>query len=98
MFSFYSASTLLISKQQGYSASYSDLEKGGYMMLEGGPCKIVQLSTKQFGKNREAKVHVVGINIFTGKKVEDVSPASYRADIPYVSYKEYTLVCVHLRP
>merc|ERR1712194_238282 len=39
-----------------------------------------------------AKAHIVAIDIFTGKKMEDLCPASHNLDVPFVKKTEYTLL------
>jgi len=72
----------------------SALRKNGHVVIKGRPCKIVDMSTSKTGKHGHAKVHLVAIDIFTGKKLEDISPSTHNMDVPNVSRNEYQLVNV----
>jgi len=69
----------------------SALRKGGYVVLKGFPCKVVDMSTSKTGKHGHAKVHLVGVDIFTGKKYEDLSPSTHNMDVPEVTRVDYQL-------
>ncbi|ORY25371.1 translation protein SH3-like domain-containing protein [Naematelia encephala] len=75
-----------------YPMQCSGLRKGGHVVIKGRPCKIVDMSTSKTGKHGHAKVHLVAVDIFTGKKLEDISPSTHNMDVPNVSRNEYQLL------
>lgn len=70
----------------------SSLRKGGVVMLKGNPCKIVDMSTSKTGKHGHAKVNFVGVDIFTGKKYEDMCPSTHNMDVPVVKKVEWQVL------
>ncbi|KAI8803139.1 eukaryotic translation initiation factor 5A [Cladochytrium replicatum] len=77
-----------------YPMQCSGLRKNGFVVIKGRPCKIVDMSTSKTGKHGHAKVHLVAIDIFNGKKLEDISPSTHNMDVPNVSRMEYQLLDV----
>ena len=65
--------------------------KGGFLVIKGRPCKIVDMSKAKVGKHGAAKCAFTGIDIFTGKKLEAIAPASAGLSQPIVERNEYEM-------
>jgi translation initiation factor 5A len=77
-----------------YPIQCSALREGGHAMLKGKPCKIIDMSTSKTGKHGHAKVNMTGVDIFDGKKYEDMSPSTHNMEVPLVKREEYNLIDV----
>jgi translation initiation factor 5A len=65
--------------------------KGGFLVIKGRPCKIVDMSKAKVGKHGAAKCAFTGIDIFNGKKLECIAPASAGLSQPIVERNEYEM-------
>eukprot|EP01114_Cavostelium_apophysatum_P014046 TRINITY_DN3539_c0_g1_i1.p1 TRINITY_DN3539_c0_g1~~TRINITY_DN3539_c0_g1_i1.p1 ORF type:complete len:886 (+),score=216.32 TRINITY_DN3539_c0_g1_i1:162-2819(+) len=70
----------------------SALQRGEYVVINGSPCKIIDMATSKTGKHGHSKVHFVAVDIFTGKKVEDIAPSTHSMEVPEIVRTEYTLL------
>merc|ERR1719453_1293915 len=75
-----------------YPTEAGQIRKGGHIMIKGRPCKVSDVSTSKTGKHGHAKCHFVAIDIFTGKKMEDLVPAGHTTAVPFVKKEE--LQCI----
>eukprot|EP00178_Gracilaria_changii_P011573 TRINITY_DN3279_c0_g1_i5.p2 TRINITY_DN3279_c0_g1~~TRINITY_DN3279_c0_g1_i5.p2 ORF type:complete len:155 (-),score=33.89 TRINITY_DN3279_c0_g1_i5:47-475(-) len=70
----------------------SALRKNGHVVIKGRPCKIVDMSTSKTGKHGHAKVHLVAIDIFTKKKLEDLCPSTHNMNVPVLKRADYDVI------
>lgn len=77
---------------QTFPMQCSALRKNGYVCIKDRPCKIVEMSTSKTGKHGHAKVHLVAIDIFTGKKLEDLCPSTHNMNVPVANRIDYECV------
>eukprot|EP00899_Mesostigma_viride_P003979 jgi/Mesvir1/13582/Mv02828-RA.1 len=72
----------------------SAIRKGGHIVIKDRPCKVVEVSTSKTGKHGHAKCHFVAIDIFNGKKYDDIVPSSHNSDVPNVKRTDYVLASI----
>merc|ERR1719440_598700 len=84
------------STESGASHTYpqqaGEIRKGSFLMIKGCACKCVEVSTSKTGKHGHAKAHIVAIDIFSGKKMEDLCPTSHNLEVPFVKKVEYQVL------
>jgi len=66
-------------------AELGDLKVGSFIVIDGEPCRIVEMSKAKTGKHGSAKAHVVAIGIFSGTKKTLVAPVSQRVEVPIIN-------------
>ncbi len=64
------------------------------MLNKTRPCKIVELSISKPGKHGHAKLSILAVDVFTGKKYEHVAPAQSNVDVPNIRKHEFLLLDV----
>ena len=65
-------------------ATLGELKKGSYIVIDGEPCRIVEISRAKTGKHGSAKAHVVAIGVFSGQKKTLVAPVDTRVQVPVI--------------
>jgi len=75
-----------------YPAQASSLRKGGYIVINDHPCRVVGMTISKTGKHGHGKVHFTALDIFTSKKIEMLESSTHNVSVPHVSKTEFTLV------
>merc|ERR1719223_2168274 len=61
-------------------------------MIKGRPCKILSISVSKTGKHGHAKCNFLAVDIFTGKKLEDMIPSTHGTTVPIVNKSEWEII------
>ena len=83
-----------MSEEYTISVESSSIKKGGYAVINEHPTKAVDISASKTGKHGSMKMHIVGVDIFTGRKYETVMPGHKTIQVPIVKKCDYVLSCI----
>ncbi len=75
-------------------AEMRNLKEGGYVMVDGEPCRILSLVKSKPGKHGEAKARIEVVGIFDGKKHSIVKPVTGTIPVPLILKKKAQVVSV----
>jgi translation initiation factor 5A len=71
-----------------------DVRVGRYIIIDGIPCRVVDIETSSPGKHGSAKMRVTGIGMFDGQKKTLLKPSSADAEAPVIIKKKAQVVSV----
>ena len=60
------------------------MKEGSYIVIDGEPCKVVEVEKSKPGKHGSAKVRLTGIAIFTGSKKTVIGTVDTHIEIPMI--------------
>ncbi len=75
-------------------AELGELRVGSFIVIDGEPCRIVEITKAKTGKHGSAKAHVVAIGIFSGSKKTLVAPVSQRVEVPIIDKRTAQVLAV----
>jgi len=67
--------------------SLGDVKVGSYIVIDGEPCRVVEITKAKTGKHGSAKAHVVAIGLFSGSKKTITAPVDQRVEQPIIEKK-----------
>lgn len=71
-----------------------ELKEGRYMLIDGEPCKIINISTSKPGKHGEAKSNIDAVGIFDNKKRNIVHPVKHRVQVPMIDKRKAQILSI----
>ncbi len=70
------------------------LRVGGYIIVDGEPCRIVDVTKSKPGKHGSAKARIVAIGIFDGAKRSFVKPVGANVEVPMIEKRSGQIFAV----
>jgi translation initiation factor 5A len=74
--------------------SMKEVKVGRYIIIDGVPCKVVDIETSSPGKHGSAKMRVTAMGMFEGQKKTLLKPSSGTIEAPVVTKKKAQVVSV----
>jgi len=86
------ASKVNLDEMEVTFAQANDLRIGTVVLLrEAFPCKVVDLAKAKTGKHGSAKIRVVGTDVLTGRKYDDIFQSKEQVCLPVTKKVDYQL-------
>jgi len=76
------------------TATAKELKKGKYVIIDGVPCKVVNIDSSKPGKHGAAKMRVTGIGVFNGEKKVLLTPSDADVEVPIIERKTVQIMSV----
>jgi translation initiation factor 5A len=73
-------------------AAMGSRKVGSYVIIDGIPCKVVQVETSSPGKHGSAKVRLTAVGMFEGQKKSMVLPSHSDVEIPVLTKRRAQVV------
>jgi len=74
--------------------SMKEVRVGRYILIDGVPCRVVEIDTSSPGKHGSAKMRVTAIGIFDDSKKTIIKPSSADIEVPIIKKKKAQVVSV----
>ena len=75
-------------------AEPGSIKVGGYIIMDGVACRVVDVSTSRPGKHGHAKFRIVAVGLIDGKKRDMVIPGHDKVEVPIVEKKTAQVLSV----
>ena len=75
-------------------AEVRTLKANRYLIIDGEPCKIVNITTSKPGKHGEAKARIEAFGIFDGQKRSIVHPVKHKVQVPLIDKRTAQVLAI----
>ena len=71
-----------------------NLKKGGFILIDGVPCKVVSVNISKSGKHGAAKARVEGMGLFDNRRKSIIKPADAKVPVPILLKKQAQILAI----
>ncbi len=75
-------------------ATMKDIKVGRFILIDGVPCRVVEIETSAPGKHGSAKMRVTAVSIFDGGKKTLLKPSDGDVEVPVITKRKAQVVSV----
>ncbi len=75
-------------------ASIKDIKVGRFVMIDGVPCKVVDVEISAPGKHGSAKARITGVGLFNGQKKTLLKPSHDEVEVPVITKTKAQVVSI----
>lgn len=75
-------------------SSMKEVKPGRFILIDGIPCRVVELDVSSPGKHGAAKMRVTAVGIFDGIKRTLLKPSSADIEVPIITKKKAQIVSI----
>ncbi len=77
-----------------YFESAKDIKVGRFILIDGVPCKVVDIDISSPGKHGSAKMRITAMGIFDGQKKTLLQPSHAEVEVPNIKKRKAQVVSV----
>lgn len=75
-------------------SSMKEIKPGRFILIDGIPCRVVDLELSAPGKHGAAKARITAIGIFDGQKRTLLKPSNADVEVPVITKKKAQIVSI----
>ncbi len=72
----------------------NSLKPGSFVMIDGAPCKVLNITTSAPGKHGAAKARIVAIGLIDGKRRETIKGTDDKIEAPVIEKKNGQIIYI----
>jgi translation initiation factor 5A len=73
-------------------ADLGSLKEGSYIVIDGEPCKVVEVEKSKPGKHGSAKVRLTAISVFTSSKKSLIGTVDTHIEVPMIDKRSAQVI------